>query len=74
MRRLKPNEIVREMRGIKTQVEFAAELGVTSVHLSQIETGRKAISLKIARKLVALDESYSLDDLLGRTGQTARVV
>lgn len=74
MRRLKPNEIVREIRGTKTQVKFAAELGITSVHLSRIENGTREVSLALARKLVTLDESYSLDDLLGRTGENARVV
>ena len=74
MRRLKPNEIARKIRGTKTQAVFAAELGITSVHLSRIENGTREVSLALARKLVTLDESYSLDDLLGRTGETARVV
>lgn len=67
MRNLTPGEIVRLVRQCQdmTQDTFAMFLGYSIGHISMVETGARPVSLQMAKKIIALDDSYSLDDLLG---------
>ena len=44
---------LRRMRGLRSQTEFAADLGVSRATIAAWDGGRAAPSLSLARKLVA---------------------
>ncbi len=41
----------RAVRGAHTQIDFAARLGITNVHLSRIETGKVTPTFSLVRRL-----------------------
>ncbi len=62
-------EIVRKIRGNKTQTEFADELNVHINTISRIEVGKRKISVDMAYKLLDLaGNEYKLEDFLKREG------
>jgi hypothetical protein len=49
--------IVRELRGSKTQAEFAVELGVATLTVSHMENGRGvAVGRPVLRKLLEMSK------------------
>ncbi|CUH95910.1 hypothetical protein P22_1996 [Propionispora sp. 2/2-37] len=67
MKKLTPGEIVRLIRQCQgmTQEEFGVSLGYSTGHICMVETGDRPVSLQMAKKIIALDDNYTLDDLLG---------
>lgn len=45
---------LKEKQGRRTQIEFAAELGVGNTYLSGVYRGHKTIGLPLSRRIVAL--------------------
>lgn len=66
MRLLQPSQIVKLLRGRESQKSFALRLKIHKNSLSRIERGERPVSLKIARRLVQIDSTYSLEDFLGK--------
>lgn len=51
-------KIARLRAGIK-QYELASQVNITPSHLSEIESGRREVSLELSQKLVAAIQSLS---------------
>lgn len=56
-----PVKVWREYRGL-TQAELANQIGTSSIYISQIETGRRAGSIKLLRK-IATALGVDIDDI-----------